>query len=134
MRLTPEKIDQLQPNEVFVFGSNLAGIHGGGAAVDALKFGAVNGIGEGLSGQTYALPTKDYSVRTRSLPDIYNSVIRLHHFMDDNKDKTFMITKVGCGLAGYEIREIAPLFRQISKLKNVVLPKEFHEFLTGESV
>ena len=96
---------------VFVFGSNLAGRHGRGAALDAkLKHGAVYGVGEGLSGQSYAIPTKDERLRTRPLPAIRESVERFMKFAADHPEMTFQVTRVGCGLAGYRDEDIAPMF------------------------
>lgn len=134
MKVTPENISSLGTNEIFVFGSNLRGAHGGGAAYLAQdKFGAENGIGEGMTGHSYALPTKDYNIITRSLFDIYESVVRLFQCVQDNPDKLFMVTKVGCGLAGLTVDQIAPMFRQFMGLDNVSLPQEFIDFLTKEN-
>ena len=131
MRYTPENITHLEPGDVFVFGSNLAGIHGGGAARAALQWGAQNRIGEGRVGQTYALPTKDHSINTRYLPDIYQSVVYLLQHVEANPNDHFLITKVGCGLAGLTIEQVAPMFRQFLDLPNVSLPVEFFEVLNG---
>lgn len=131
MKITPENITSLSPNEIFCFGSNLRGIHGGGAALTAMKWGAIPTIGEGLQGQTYALPTKDYDLNTRTLPDIYESVIRLLQCVEQKPDKLFMITKVGCGLAGLTVEQVAPMFRQFLDLDNVSLPQEFVDLLVG---
>jgi len=85
---------------IFVFGSNLAGRHGKGAALAATKtYGAVYGIGEGRTGNSYALPTKDANIKTRSLVAI------------NNPDLDFQVTKIGCGLAGFKESDIAPLFK-----------------------
>jgi hypothetical protein len=101
---------------IFVFGSNLSGIHGAGAAAHALhNFGAVWGQGYGFSGRSFAIPTKDYSVR-RSLPfkEVEKSIFDFFTFVAGNRgnvDRThYWITRVGCGLAGFEDRHIAPLF------------------------
>lgn len=131
--ITPENITELNDGEIFVFGSNLRAVHGAGAAYDAIQWGATEKVGEGLSGQTYALPTKDYSIRTRSIPDIYGSVVSLLNCINENPDKHFLVTKVGCGLAGYKINEIAPMFRQFLELKNCSLPQDFIAHLTGET-
>jgi len=96
---TPEIIDELKSNEVFVFGSNWAGRHGKGAALQAVKWGAKYGVGLGLEGQTFALPTKNRNLKTCELHEINSAVIALHICVNENKDKHFLITKVGCGLS-----------------------------------
>lgn len=96
---------------IFVFGSNLAGIHGAGAALHAKQVhGAVMGVGEGLTGFSYALPTKDENIRTRSLGDVAKSVVSFIQCAKDNPDLTFIVTAVGTGLAGFTVAQIAPLF------------------------
>jgi hypothetical protein len=125
MKYTPENIVGLAPNEVFVFGSNLAGIHGAGAARLAFdRFGAVWGIGEGHQGKTYALPTKDKSIETLPLEEIKKYVDVFLKYAKSNPDFTFLVTKVGCGLAGWDVEHIAPLFTEVPN--NVVLPREFY--------
>lgn len=125
-RLTPENITTLQPNEVFVFGSNLAGHHGGGAAKLAyLKFGAVYGEGIGHFGQSYALPTKDKNIETLPIETIGTRVEELYNYIVRNNHLFFIITKVGCGLAGYNTEEIKPLFVKFIGLENISLPYEF---------
>jgi hypothetical protein len=126
MRYTPEIIDHLEPNEVFVFGSNLAGIHGAGAAKDALKFGAVKMQGEGHFGQTYALPTKSYNYKiTLSLDQIAGHVSKFIEYAISHPQLTFLVTPIGCGLAGYSPNEIAPLFREVVRNDNIILPISF---------
>lgn len=123
---TPESIKALDKNQIFVFGSNLAGNHAGGAARYAAEhFGAKEGMGEGLTGQCYAFPTlnKDFSKRT--LPQIRDHILDLYECAEANKQKTFLVTKVGCGIAGFSEKEIGDLFREYDKPDNVVLPKEF---------
>lgn len=125
-RYTPEKIIALESNQVFVFGSNLAGRHGAGAALQAYqKFGAEWGVGEGLTGRCYALPTKDRQIESLPLSEIQVAVGTFAHAAMENPDKEFLVTKIGCGLAGFTVEEIAPLFRPVRHLENVVLPKEF---------
>ena len=98
-------------SKVFVFGSNSAGIHGGGAAAYACKsLGAEWGVGEGPTGQCYALPTKDQHIQSRSLDDIRDSVNRFVSYATDHPDLIFQITRIGCGLAGFNDSEIAPMF------------------------
>lgn len=98
-------------SDIFVFGSNLAGIHGAGAADYAYReLGAEWGVGEGLTGECYALPTKDERIMTRPLEAIKWSVQRFLCFAEENPELTFLVTPVGTGLAGYTREEIAPLF------------------------
>ena len=124
-QFTPAKIDSLQPGEIFVFGSNLNGYHGGGAARAALdKFGAVWGLGVGLQGQSYAIPTMQGGPET-----IKPYVDQFIAFAKNNEDKTFLVTPIGCGIAGLKIKEIAPLFRAALQVDNIVLPKSFVDYL-----
>jgi hypothetical protein len=103
-------IQSLSENDIFVFGSNLAGIHGVGAAQAArVYFGAQYGIGEGLTGKCYALPTKDENLNVRSLEDIYNSILKLKVIANENQNKTFYLTRIGQGYAGYTEDQIKPL-------------------------
>jgi hypothetical protein len=128
MKYTPEHITSLNPNEVFVFGSNLAGIHGAGAARFAHKvFGAEWGIGVGMTGKCYALPTKDQDIWTLSLNKIQEYVLDFLQYAKENPNKTFLVTPVGCGLAGWTPDDIAPLFKDHPK--NVIIPREFHEVI-----
>ena len=109
---TEEKLTSLPENEVFVFGSNEAGRHGAGAAKVALKcFGAYPGIGVGRYKQSYALPTQDRYIETLGIGKISNYVDDFIHYAKSNPEITFVVTKVGCGLAGYSDSEIAPLFK-----------------------
>ena len=120
-RVTPEFIDTLKPGEVFVFGSNLAGMHAGGAARTAeRKFGAVMGQGVGLQGQSYAIPTMQGGVET--IAPYVDEFIR---FADQHPDLTFLVTPIGCGIAGFTARDIAPLFTRAISLPNVHLPLDF---------
>ncbi len=125
MRYTPERIDSLAANEVFVFGSNLAGMHGGGAARAALRhFGAVMGQGVGLQGQSYAIPTMQGGVETiRPYVDDFIDFARQHQGL------TFLVTRIGCGIAGFRDEEIAPLFKAALGVANIVLPKSFVDLL-----
>jgi hypothetical protein len=116
------------PNVVFVFGSNLAGIHGAGAALIAVKrFGARYGVGEGLTGRSYAIPTKDHNIITLSLKDIAKAVRQFIEFAKEHSDMQFWVTRVGCGLAGYKDQEIAPLF--VSAPANCNMPMDWKQFL-----
>jgi hypothetical protein len=99
------------PNRIFVFGSNDAGVHGAGAAKFALDTcGATWGIGEGLMGNSYAIPTKDRDLNTKLLGEINVSVSRFLYYAQCNPQLQFFVTRIGCGLAGYNDRHIAPLF------------------------
>ena len=117
-RTTPEFITELQPNEIFVFGSNLKGMHGGGAAYIAYrKFGAIMGQGVGLQGQSYAIPTMQGGVET-----IKPYVDEFIAFAKENKNLTFLVTRIGCGIAGFTDDEISPLFEKARDVENIVLP------------
>lgn len=118
---TPEYITQLRPDEVFVFGSNLAGMHGGGAAYIAWRqFGAVMGQGVGLQGQSYAIPTMQGGVET-----IRPYVEEFIAFAGEHPEKFFYVTRIGCGIAGFRDDEIAPLFAGALDMDNVCLPESF---------
>lgn len=125
MRYTPEYITELAPGEVFVFGSNLAGNHAGGAARIAHdKFGACVGVGLGFFGHSYAFPTLDEHFERLNIKELetYRDIFymdAIHH-----PELTFLLTKVGCGIAGYSTEEMARLFQV--KLSNVVYPIEFY--------
>lgn len=122
---TPEYITELKPDEVFVFGSNLAGMHGGGAAYVAFKqFGAVMGCGVGLRGQSYAIPTMQGGVGTIQ-PYVDNFIA----FASEHPELFFYVTRIGCGIAGFREKEIAPLFAQAIDLENVCLPEGFVKIL-----
>jgi len=128
---TPDNITSLENNEVFVFGSNLAGIHGAGAAKLAReKFGAVLGKGIGMYGNSYAIPTKDFSIETLEYSDIEKHVQDFIAFARQNPAKTFLVTLIGCGLAGYDPKDIAPLFYSVPL--NVILPEQFASDLYKE--
>lgn len=116
---TPEFITHLKENQIFVFGSNLAGMHGGGAARIALeRFGAKMGQGVGLQGQSYAIPTMQGGVET-----IKPYVDEFIQFAQQHPDLTFLVTRIGCGIAGFTDEEIAPLFEDAHLVANIVLPK-----------
>jgi hypothetical protein len=123
---TPEIIYSLQENEIFVFGSNLAGIHAGGAAHNALKWGAKIGQGVGLQGQTYAIPTMFVHVE-----EIKPYVLEFINFAKAHKQYIFLVTKIGCGIAGFSEVEIAKLFQDVIQedIKNIFLPEGFEEIL-----
>ena len=111
-RITPDYIKILAQKEIFVFGSNQSGRHGKGAAKTALGWGAVWGQAEGLQGRTYGIPTKNSSItRTLDLDEIKPYVDRFIDFVKTRPDLIFLVTEVGCGLAGLKPKEVAPLFK-----------------------
>ena len=125
---TPEWITELKPNEIFVFGSNLAGAHGGGAARVALdRFGAVWGQGVGLQGQSYAIPTMQGGVET-----IQPYVDEFIAFAKAHPEYTFLVTPIGCGIAGFAPEQIAPLFNDALKVENILLPEDFVHIIDAE--
>lgn len=125
-RVTPEWIDDLQENEVFVFGSNLAGMHGGGAArIARLRFGAVMGKGVGMQGRSYAIPTMQGG--TETIRPYVNDFIA---YAKEHPELTFLVTPIGCGIAGFEPEDIAPLFEEASNVENIWLPESFWKVLT----
>ena len=122
---TPDMISELKADEVFVFGSNLEGIHGGGAAFVAWKkFGAVMGCGVGLRGQSYAIPTMQGGVKT--IEPYVNSFIA---FAKEHPELFFYVTRIGCGIAGFKDKEIAPLFADAASAENICLPENFTKLL-----
>ena len=109
---------------IFVFGSNLAGRHGKGAALFARRYhGALYGQGIGLQGNSYAIPTKDANLKTLSLHSIERHILDFKIFSSNNPDLIFNITRIGCGLAGYTDEVIAPMFLPIQD--NWIIPKEW---------
>lgn len=120
-RITPDYISSLKPNEIFVFGSNLAGMHGGGAARTArLYFGAVMGNGDGPQGQSYAIPTMQGGVET-----IKPYVDKFITYAKSHPEQTFLVTPIGCGIAGFMPEDIAPLFTDAINVENIHLPQSF---------
>ena len=123
-RVTPDHIDHLESNEIFVFGSNVHGHHGGGAAAFAMdRFGAVWGQGEGLQGQSYAIPTME------GMQSMREAIERFRMFADQHQELRFLVTRIGCGIAGYTIEQVAPLFKGCIYLENVCLPSDFWKIL-----
>lgn len=115
------RIESLRPDEIFVFGSNAQGRHGGGAARNAHRlFGAVWGEGIGRTGQCYAIPTMGGTVE-----DIRPYVEEFIAYAAAHPDLTFLVTEVGCGIAGYSVAQIAPLFAGALDMENVLLPRRF---------
>jgi hypothetical protein len=126
---TPNMISALKENEIFVFGSNLGGMHGGGAARAAYnRFGAVWGQGVGLQGQSYAIPTMQGGVET-----IKPYVDEFIAFAQAHPELKFLVTRIGCGIAGFRDEQIAPLFAAaIDQDKdNIILPREFVDAIQG---
>lgn len=125
-RVTPARIEELAEGQVFVFGSNEAGHHDGGAARLAVeKFGAVYGQGRGLQGRSYAIPTMSGSLET-----IREEVMTFIQFADSHPEMTFLVTRIGCGIAGYRDEDIAPFFATAYSLPNVYLPAGFWKVLS----
>lgn len=124
---TPKHIDELPHQVYFVFGSNTGGIHGKGAAKQAhLKYGAQWGVGEGLTGRCYAIPTKNGLLQPRSLNLIAKSVKTFLQVATVYPERRFWVTAIGCGLAQFKPDEIAPMFYAHGPIpRNVWLPKEF---------
>ncbi len=122
---TPWRITELKTNEIFVFGSNLAGRHGGGAARIAYHyFGAIYGKGVGLQGQSYAIPTMQGGVET-----IKPYVDEFIAFAAAHSELRFLVTRIGCGIAGFTAEEMAPLFQKALDQENVILPRDFVKVL-----
>ena len=123
--IAADRIDILEEHEIFVFGSNLAGRHGGGAARAAnMKFGAEWGVGVGLTGQSYAIPTMQGGVET--IKPYVDEFIR---FAQANPGLKFLVTRIGCGIAGFKDEEIAPLFDKAMQVPNIYLPETFFKIL-----
>lgn len=118
-------ITSLKPNQIFVFGSNLSGWHSGGAALQAKRrFGAKQGRGEGMTGKCYAFPTLGIGMGKRTDRGLLTSVRRFYVVVRANPDKEFLLTKVGCGIAGYDEAYMKSLFR--SAPANVVKPDDWY--------
>jgi hypothetical protein len=114
--------------QVFVFGSNLAGRHGKGAALYARRtYGAVYGVGEGRTGNSYAIPTKGHHLEILPLSEIQANLIKFAAYARANPDDTFLLTPIGCGLAGYSQEEIRPLVWRANMPSNVMLTKEWND-------
>jgi hypothetical protein len=126
MRTTPDEIKKLEQGQIFVFGSNLSGRHGKGAAKTALGWGAKWGQATGLQGRTYGIPTKDSSIRrTLTIIEIKPFVDEFIEFAKNNPNLTFLVTEIGCGLAGHKQKDIAPLFLNAVDVENIHLPEKF---------
>lgn len=124
-RITSNRIEELKPGEIFVFGSNLEGAHGGGAALLAYrKWGAIWGQGVGLQGQTYGIPTMHGGPE-----EIRPYVDEFIRFALAHPELTFLVTEIGCGIAGFEPKDIAPLFKKAVPVLNIHLPARFWQIL-----
>lgn len=134
MKQSPDFITELGPNQIFVFGSNEQGLHYGGAAKQALQWGAEIGNPEGIQGQTYAIPTKKDFNNTLPLLAITVYVNEFLHYCMTQSYKEFLVTEIGCGLAGLTVEQIAPMFTAVQHhpilKENVYLPKRFIEHIT----
>lgn len=131
-RISSDNITKLEDNEVFVFGSNTQGVHGGGAARFAMNFGAVYGQAFGLQGKTFAIPTVDYTKSGKmKVSEIKKYVDKFLDFTLKHKDKKFLVTEIGCGIAGFKVEDMAELFREALEYDNVYLPKRFYDYLTS---
>jgi len=130
MRVTPQNITKLEPNEIFVFGSNESGRHGAGAARQALTWGAIWGQPRGLQGRTYGIPTKNFSItKTLSIPKIQIFVDEFIEYAISRPDLIFLVTEIGCGLAGLSQKDVGPLFKDAIDLENIYLPKKFIQYI-----
>lgn len=124
-RISPALIKELKPNEIFVFGSNLSGQHAGGAArIAHEKWGAIWGQGVGLQGKTYGIPTMQGGVET-----IQPYVDEFINFAKENPSSTFLVTEIGCGIAGFTVEQMAPLFKDAVHVDNIYLPERFWKLL-----
>ncbi len=127
-RIASDHIQELSMCEIFVFGSNLAGQHYGGAARIAYeKFGAEWGVGTGRTGQTYAIPTMHGGI-----DDIKPYVDEFIEYARNHPNNRFLLTRIGCGIAGFNDSQIAPLFSKAMKLSNVNFPKKWYTILTSD--
>ena len=124
-RISSSRIRELKPDEIFVFGSNLEGLHGGGAAYLAYrKWGAIWGQGVGLQGQTYGIPTMHGG------PDAIRPYVdEFIKFAQVHPELKFLVTEIGCGIAGFTPEEIAPLFIEAIPVENIYLPERFWHIL-----
>lgn len=129
-RVTPSWIDELDENEIFVFGSNTRGVHDGGASFTAVQyFGAIVGQAEGIQGQSYAIPTDG-----TTLEELHNAVQRFIVFAKAHPNLTFLVTEIGCGTAGYHPMDIGPLFNEVVHVPNIYLPKHFWKYIEKHKI
>lgn len=131
--VTPDNITRLEPGEIFCFGSNTRGCHGAGAALQALDFGAVKGVGRGLRGATYALPTKDTNIKTLPYRMVHENVLEALQMARQHPQYRWLFTQVGCGLAGLSPSRVAPMFFQdlegnsLDTPSHICIPRLFHQ-------
>lgn len=124
-RVSPQWITTLADDEVFVFGSNLEGLHGGGAALLAYeRFGAIWGQGTGLQGKSYGIPTMHGGIDV-----IAPYVDEFIAFAREHRELKFLVTEIGCGIAGFTVEEMAPLFKGAMDEENIYLPQRFIKIL-----
>lgn len=129
-RVTPSWIDEMDENEIFVFGSNTRGIHDGGASFTAVQyFGAIVGQPEGIQGHSYAIPTDG-----TTLEELHNAVLRFIVFAKAHPNLTFLVTEIGCGTAGYHPMDIGPLFNEAVHVPNIYLPKHFWKYIEKHKI
>lgn len=122
------RFNKNKPNQIFVFGSNLAGRHGAGAALDAVSnWGAKYGQAFGRQGRSFAIPTKGKDFETLTIDVIECYVNAFIDYADENSHLEFLVTRIGCGLAGYQDSEIAPLFKSVPY--NCVMPPEWNDYV-----
>ena len=133
MNYTPDYVDNLQPNQVFVFGSNILGYHTGGASRMAYKnFGAIWGQPEGIQGKSYAIPV-DYGKAPVKEDEVKQAIDRFIQFARENEDKHFLVTRIGCGIGGFQDKDMAMYFKEALNFDNVSLPRSFVDALEGKS-
>lgn len=126
-RIAANRITELKDKEIFVFGSNLQGRHGAGAAAIAeKKFGAISGQGVGLQGQSYGIPTMHGGIE-----EIKPYVDEFIEFVKQNPNLKFLVTRIGCGIAGFTEEEMAPLFAEAANVENIYLPDTFWDIIEG---
>lgn len=131
-RITPPKITHLEDNQIFVFGSNVEGIHGAGAALTAMKWGAQYRNGVGPQGRTYAIPSKTTPWVTMTVDEIKVHVDDFITHATNHPEQIFLVTEIGCGLAGWAAEDIAPLFKSAVGVENIHLPNSFWEILNKQ--
>ncbi len=134
-RITPNNITELKENEIFVFGSNISGRHGKGAAKTAMSWGAKYGQGEGIQGRTYGIPTVNASISNKlTIEKIKVYVDRFIQYAKQHPENIFLVTEIGCGLAGHSHKDISPLFQEAATIENIFLPTKFwHKLLANQS-
>lgn len=124
-RVSPDLIESLDQNDIFVFGSNIFGFHDGGASERAYtRFGAIWGQADGIQGQSYAIPTDGVTYHM-----LMSYVYEFIEYARSHSDKKFLLTRIGCGAAGYNSAQIAPLFSRAVLIPNILLPRDFWKYL-----